>query len=131
MYEYDGAVLIAEEILENLPNEFDIAMVEEKYPTAHMNSLNIVLRQEMMQFNRLLGCIRISLNQILEATKGMQMTPIQSVLSTDSSSVFRLLSSLYFLPFQLRSIYIFHFIPIFLTCKFRIYRLSECFINYQ
>ena len=58
------------EILEILPNEFNLRRINEKYPISNKNSLNFVLRQEVRQYNQLLQCIRSDTIQVLDAIQG-------------------------------------------------------------
>lgn len=58
------------EILECLPNEFALKCINEKYPISNKNSLNLVLRQEIRQYNQLLECIRNDTAQVLDVIEG-------------------------------------------------------------
>lgn len=58
------------EILESLPHEFDLNSINEKYPVSNRNSLNLVLRQEIRQYNQLLKCIRNDTVKVLDAIEG-------------------------------------------------------------
>lgn len=59
------------DILEALPNEFDVKIVNEKFPTTNSDSLNLVLQQEVRQYNQLLRCIRVDSVQVLDAIQGI------------------------------------------------------------
>lgn len=43
---------LAEDILSKLPKNFDLQEVVEKYPVKYEESMNTVLRQEVIRFNR-------------------------------------------------------------------------------
>lgn len=73
---------LAESILKRLPSQFDIAHVSEKYPVLYMNSMNTVLRQELIRFNRLTEVIKQTLANLQKAIKG------QVVMSQDLEEVF-------------------------------------------
>lgn len=69
-------VEISSNILTSLPNNFDIEMATKKYPILYNESMNTVLIQEMERFNVLLSIIRKSLQDLINAIKGViVMTP--------------------------------------------------------
>lgn len=63
-----------QDILQALPNEFDLKIVNEKYSTS--NSANLILLQEIRQYNRLLKCIRTTSVEVLDAIQGIQFVII-------------------------------------------------------
>ncbi|KAM7358701.1 dynein heavy chain 3, axonemal isoform 1-T1 [Cochliomyia hominivorax] len=66
----DPAFQICKDILTRLPDPFDLVEVTEKYPVIYTNSMNTVLRQELIRFNRLLDYIRKSLINVQKAIQG-------------------------------------------------------------
>jgi len=60
---------LAADILAKFPKPFDIEMVIEKYPVKYDESMNTVLRQELIRFNRLIIVVRASLINIQKAIK--------------------------------------------------------------
>ncbi|KAK0056678.1 dynein heavy chain 1 axonemal-like isoform X1 [Biomphalaria pfeifferi] len=59
------------EILEQLPKPVSLAKVMEKYPVMYEQSMNTVLVQEVIRYNRLLNTIHQSLRDLQKALKGL------------------------------------------------------------
>uniref|UniRef100_A0A336M3T0 CSON009294 protein n=1 Tax=Culicoides sonorensis TaxID=179676 RepID=A0A336M3T0_CULSO len=74
----DPVLTLSEEILEKLPEEFDIEAVTEKYPIIYTDSMNTVLRQEIIRYNSLINFIKNLLTDIKRAVQG-QITMIPSL----------------------------------------------------
>lgn len=63
------------DILAKLPPNFDVEAVQRMYPVMYSESMNTVLTQELVRFNRLLSEIHGSLKSLIKALKGeMVMT---------------------------------------------------------
>ncbi|KNC96829.1 uncharacterized protein SPPG_07663 [Spizellomyces punctatus DAOM BR117] len=67
----DATSEIASGILANLPSDFDVAAASKAYPVKYEESMNTVLVQELVRFNRLLKVIRESLQNVIKALKGL------------------------------------------------------------
>lgn len=68
---------LAADIAGKVPHEFDLEAAYYKYPVEYFESMNTVLRQELVRFNRLITVIHSSLASFRKALKG------QVVMSSD------------------------------------------------
>jgi dynein heavy chain len=55
---------ISIEIASKTPPVFDLEMVTEKYPTEYTESMNTVLTQEVIRYNKLLGMMAEMLSNV-------------------------------------------------------------------
>ena len=62
---------IANNILGQLIPDYDIVNVKKAYPVKYEESMNTVLVQELVRYNRLLKVVRESLQSVLKALKGL------------------------------------------------------------
>jgi dynein heavy chain len=68
----DHVVLdVATDLLNRLPPPFDIKRIEEAYPLTYAESMNTVLLQEAIRFQKLTDGIRESLKNVQKAIKGL------------------------------------------------------------
>ncbi|KAL2299010.1 hypothetical protein Nmel_014623 [Mimus melanotis] len=73
---------LAQDILSKLPSSFDMEEVMKAYPVRYEESMNTVLRQELIRFNRLTAVVQSSLINIGKAIKG------QVLMSSELEDVF-------------------------------------------
>ncbi|XP_076448252.1 dynein axonemal heavy chain 3-like [Babylonia areolata] len=62
---------LASDILTKIPPDFNLDEVQSKYPVRYEESMNTVLVQELIRFNRLISVVRQSLQDIRKAIKGL------------------------------------------------------------
>ena len=60
---------LSADILSKFPPPFDMEMVMNKYPVIYEESMNTVLRQELIRFNRLTEVVRSTLYNLQKAIK--------------------------------------------------------------
>lgn len=77
---------LTSEILFKIPEQFNIEAVSEIYPVDYKNSMNTVLKQELIRFNNLIKLIKDSLTTLQKAIKG------QIVISTLLEQIFTSIS---------------------------------------
>lgn len=68
---------ICSTILEKLPSRFDLLMVKEKYPVLYEESLNTVLQEEVMRYNRLLDRVRSTTLSVFHAATGFSFMSLE------------------------------------------------------
>ncbi|ESO88893.1 hypothetical protein LOTGIDRAFT_125424 [Lottia gigantea] len=73
---------LASDILSKIPPDFNLEEVKNKYPVRYEESMNTVLVQELIRFNRLIQVVRQSLQDIRKAIKGLV------VMSSELEDVF-------------------------------------------
>ena len=62
---------VAADIMARVPQPFDIEAVRFKYPVDYFESMNTVLCQELVRFNRLLEVVHESLAGLQKALRGL------------------------------------------------------------
>uniref|UniRef100_A0A8B9MS84 Dynein axonemal heavy chain 3 n=1 Tax=Accipiter nisus TaxID=211598 RepID=A0A8B9MS84_9AVES len=78
----ERSTYLAQDILSKLPSDFDVKEVMKVYPLLYEESMNTVLRQELIRFNRLTEVIQSSLIDLGKAIKG------QVLMSSELEDVF-------------------------------------------
>ncbi|KAG7240353.1 hypothetical protein INR49_026924, partial [Caranx melampygus] len=71
-------------IAEKIPQPFSIQEVTEKYPVLYEESMNTVLIQEVIRYNKLLAVISQSLSDIVKALKGLVVMSSELELMANS-----------------------------------------------
>lgn len=59
-----------QDLIQQLPENFDLDLAEERFPISYLKPLNTVLVQEMGRYNRLVDTIRVNLSSLLRAVMG-------------------------------------------------------------
>ncbi|KAJ8963034.1 hypothetical protein NQ314_005606 [Rhamnusium bicolor] len=67
----DMIIDLANDILGKVPDVFNVDAVSKKYPVMYSNSMNTVLRQELIRFNRLVVVVKRTLRDMIKAVKGL------------------------------------------------------------
>ncbi|XP_073447685.1 dynein axonemal heavy chain 1 [Aquarana catesbeiana] len=75
---------IAEGILKKVPSLIPVQEVMAKYPVMYQESMNTVLLQEVIRYNRLLGVLSQTLSDLLKAMKGQVVMSSQLELMANS-----------------------------------------------
>ncbi|KAJ8730389.1 hypothetical protein PYW07_017427 [Mythimna separata] len=66
-----GVVDMTRDIMERMPQLYDVVAVAEKYPVLYYNSMNTVLKQELIRYNRLLAVVKRTLHGVHLAAQGL------------------------------------------------------------
>jgi dynein heavy chain len=82
----DAILAVASSISSKTPKNFDLEYAALKYPVIKEESMNTVLCQELIRFNRLLSVVRSSLVDIQKAVKGLVV--MSAELETLGSALF-------------------------------------------
>jgi dynein heavy chain len=89
---------MSSKFLGDLPQLFDTEAVNAKYPVAYKESMNTVLKQELLRFNKLLAKVRSTLVDIGKAVKGLVVMSAElddvanGILTNTLSSVWKKVS---------------------------------------
>ncbi|KAG6455707.1 hypothetical protein O3G_MSEX009350 [Manduca sexta] len=66
-----GVVELTRDMMARLPPQYDVPGVATKYPVQYYNSMNTVLKQELIRYNRLLSVVRRTLHGVHLAAQGL------------------------------------------------------------
>ncbi|KAJ0405408.1 hypothetical protein ATCC90586_009447 [Pythium insidiosum] len=86
MSQEDMVESVASDILQRLPDNFDMEVAQIRYPVQWDESMNTVLCQELVRFNNLISTIRGSLVSLRKALKGLVV--MSAELENVSQSLF-------------------------------------------
>jgi dynein heavy chain, axonemal len=67
----------AKMIADRMPPEFNLEEASRKHPITYQDSMNTVLQQELIRFNRLIKTVRNSLSMIQKAIKGLVLMSVE------------------------------------------------------
>ncbi|KAF5289736.1 hypothetical protein FQA39_LY03653 [Lamprigera yunnana] len=82
----EGMVIdLSNDIIGKMPNTFDVENVSKIYPVLYMNSMNTVLKQELIRFNRLIAVVHRTLRDVIMAIRGVVV--MNNELEETSSSL--------------------------------------------
>ena len=77
---------VVKKVMESVPKPLPIADIMEKYPVTYTESMNTVLVQEVIRYNRLLKVIHSSLQDLKKALKGLVV--MSEALETMFNSIY-------------------------------------------
>jgi len=77
---------LAADILRKLPKNFDIEAAAKRHPIKYEDSMNTVLQQELLRYNRLVSVVRTSLVNVGKAIAGE--VPLSPELEAVCASIF-------------------------------------------
>nr|XP_026485669.1 dynein heavy chain 3, axonemal [Vanessa tameamea] len=66
-----GVLSLARDVLARLPPLYDVADAARRYPVQYYNSMNTVLTQELIRYNRLLSVVQRTLHGVYLAAQGL------------------------------------------------------------
>ncbi len=78
-------IRVADSILTDIPEAFNVSAAEKKYPVSYEQSMNTVLTQELIRYNNLINVIRRSLKDMKLAIKGEVL--LSSILEEALNSI--------------------------------------------